>query len=265
MTHRMSGGASPRLIVTTPSHLRGAVFTLPSGRSVLGRAPHSALRLDDPHVSRAHAALRRDATGTTLEDLGSSGGTVVNGIPVAGVRRLRHGDLLGFGTVQVRFEEQAEDGAPTMVGTMRPVPAAAAPPGPAARFDIGPQTGGAINNVGGNQYNHILQQRESFLREVAAAKTRARRLVQVGLVLFLAGFTLATVGIVRYGGSVADFVGQMGPEPPTGGLDVDFAAFGLALVGGAIANIAVVVMVVGLVMHIVAAARRRRINDQIRY
>jgi pSer/pThr/pTyr-binding forkhead associated (FHA) protein len=53
----------------------------------------SAVRVDDPRVSRRHAEFRRAVEGTwTLTDLGSANGTFVNGAPLKGTIALKPGD-----------------------------------------------------------------------------------------------------------------------------------------------------------------------------
>jgi uncharacterized membrane protein YidH (DUF202 family) len=256
--------------VTSPPKLRNAVYVLTGGRCVLGRAEGSQLRVDDPHVSRTHAALDRRQDGQVVEDLGSTGGTFVNGRRIDGVHYVRHGDMLRFGTVEARYEETPDHGDRTMLGA--PVPAARPDSVPVgARFELGPQDASTINNVGGSQYNHVVHQRESFLREIAATKTRARRLVQFGLVLFLVGFGVAMVGAVRYSNAIGTTVNSF---PSSGDLSAqsdtstvggfDYSGFQVAMIGVAVANLGVVLMVVGLVMHVVAASRRRKVYDRFR-
>src|SRR5262245_51684646 len=61
----------------------GKAFTVdPSqaGRILLGSSPACAVRLEDPSVSRRHAALEVEAGALRLFDLGSTNGTLVNGI-----------------------------------------------------------------------------------------------------------------------------------------------------------------------------------------
>jgi hypothetical protein len=49
--------------------------------------------------------LRRNVGGTFyVQDLGSSGGTLVNDSPVTGPRELRPGDVVSFGRVHLRFD-----------------------------------------------------------------------------------------------------------------------------------------------------------------
>lgn len=70
---------------------------------VLGRLTECDVVLADPNVSRRHAEIRRDGTGFTIVDLGSTNGTRVNG---AGVRerRLADGDQITVGSTTLRFE-----------------------------------------------------------------------------------------------------------------------------------------------------------------
>lgn len=67
--------------------------------ATVGRRPGSTLHLVQGHVSRRHAELRRDARGWTVQDVGSSLGTFVNGDLVDPVtpRRLTAGDVIEFG------------------------------------------------------------------------------------------------------------------------------------------------------------------------
>jgi hypothetical protein len=70
---------------------------LPLGRFVIGRAETCELPLDDPLVSRQHAALEVTHDGVVAHDLGSRNGIKVNGARVEASRRLAPGDVLGIG------------------------------------------------------------------------------------------------------------------------------------------------------------------------
>jgi pSer/pThr/pTyr-binding forkhead associated (FHA) protein len=59
----------------------------------VGREQTCDVRFDDPHVSRAHAALQRRGNRVYVEDLGSSGGTFVNGAVTTAARELRAGQV----------------------------------------------------------------------------------------------------------------------------------------------------------------------------
>jgi len=97
----------PMFVVTSEGPLRGRVLVVDDDELVLGRRSDSDLRLEDPHVSRAHAVIRKAAGAVWLEDLGSTGGTVVNGETVTGSQALKHGDSVKFGTVETRFEDRS--------------------------------------------------------------------------------------------------------------------------------------------------------------
>lgn len=70
----------------------------------IGRDLDNDIILDDPHVSREHAQLRRRYGQYILYDLDSTGGTRVNGRPVREAP-LEVGDVIAFAGVQVRFEQ----------------------------------------------------------------------------------------------------------------------------------------------------------------
>jgi hypothetical protein len=68
------------------------------GELVLGREQGSAdLVLNDPGVSRRHAAVRAQGGAITVEDLGSSNGTFVNGQRTSGEVVLAEGDEVQLG------------------------------------------------------------------------------------------------------------------------------------------------------------------------
>ena len=67
---------------------------------VIGRE-QADVCLEDPQVSRRHAAVRPMERGIEVEDLGSANGTTVNGMPLAGRRRLRNGDVIQVGRMRL--------------------------------------------------------------------------------------------------------------------------------------------------------------------
>jgi DNA-binding NarL/FixJ family response regulator len=58
-------------------------------------------------VSRAHAVIRKQSGAVWVEDLGSTGGTFVNGDGIVSAHVLKHGDAVRFGTVETRYEDRA--------------------------------------------------------------------------------------------------------------------------------------------------------------
>jgi two-component system nitrate/nitrite response regulator NarL len=51
--------------------------------------------------------IRKTGGAVLITDLGSTGGTYVNGEPVTGATALRHSDIVRFGTVEARFEDRS--------------------------------------------------------------------------------------------------------------------------------------------------------------
>jgi pSer/pThr/pTyr-binding forkhead associated (FHA) protein len=105
-----------RLVVLSLSgQVPSSLVTLPLQVSpaLLGRAQDADVRIVDPTVSLRHARLTwnapqpgeasEDLAGFDLVDEGSTSGTLVNGIPIEGVTRLRHGDVLAVGKSELRF------------------------------------------------------------------------------------------------------------------------------------------------------------------
>jgi transcriptional regulator with PAS, ATPase and Fis domain len=72
-------------------------------RLLVGKGPACELRLDDPLVSRRHAAIEIGAQSLRLQDLGSTNGTFVNGVRVIEAI-LRGGETLRIGTTALRVD-----------------------------------------------------------------------------------------------------------------------------------------------------------------
>ena len=94
---------------------------------VIGRTDGDVL-LPDPQVSRRHAKLTLTDGTVTIEDLGSTNGTYVNGEELTGPRTLEVGDLVRCGAVALRLKPAPEG---TKVGPRPPGGAAARPQGSA--------------------------------------------------------------------------------------------------------------------------------------
>ncbi|MEN3331206.1 MAG: hypothetical protein V7641_571 [Blastocatellia bacterium] len=70
---------------------------------VLGRDPDCDQVLDHPMISWHHARLTRSHTAYTVEDLGSTNGTYVNGERISGIVPVRVGDRIGLGSYTFVF------------------------------------------------------------------------------------------------------------------------------------------------------------------
>jgi hypothetical protein len=86
----------------------GARIALKPGVVSIGRSAESTVPLNDSNVSRRHAELRSRGDGEAMEwvvvDLGSTNGTMLNGVKINGEKKLKHGDTLAFGSSTARFE-----------------------------------------------------------------------------------------------------------------------------------------------------------------
>ena len=78
-----------------------------SGQLTIGRGDDSAVRLDDPTVSRRHARIVLGPTGPVIEDAGSRFGVLVDGEKVAAPRLLVAGAQIRLGNVALYVERAA--------------------------------------------------------------------------------------------------------------------------------------------------------------
>jgi len=120
-----------------------------------------------------------------------------------------------------------------------------------------------VINYAERQYNshvqYVNQQRENFLREVAATKTKARWLAWTGFLMFVVGFGIFAAAGVSFIKGITDSIQNGSPVSPTTspfGREVGGIPIGLA--GWALAAVGMMLLIVGIVLHVVATSRRRR-------
>jgi hypothetical protein len=84
----------------------GLEFEL-SGALVVGRDENAGVVIEDPEASRKHASFSLTGDAVTVEDLGSTNGTFVNGERLSAPRTLSEGDRVRIGTtiLEVRRHE----------------------------------------------------------------------------------------------------------------------------------------------------------------
>jgi len=86
----------------------GSRIALRPGVVSVGRSAESTIPLNDTNVSRRHAELRLRGEGAdavwVLVDLGSTNGTLINGVKVNGEQVLRKNDAIVFGATKARYE-----------------------------------------------------------------------------------------------------------------------------------------------------------------
>ena len=90
-----------------------AAFTVARTAATLGRGQESSIRLDDLSVSRRHARIAYRQGAYWLSDLGSMGGTWVDGTRLSAPHRLSDGQVIDIGlcrlTVRVTGGDEPAD------------------------------------------------------------------------------------------------------------------------------------------------------------
>ena len=95
---------SRRLIVSGGGRPRELMLV---GTLIVGRDPACDIsETNDPLMSRRHAAFSAGARDVTVKDLGSRNGILVNGVKTKEAR-LRHGDVVQIGHLQVKYVDEA--------------------------------------------------------------------------------------------------------------------------------------------------------------
>jgi len=119
-------GSSFRLIVRRGPQ-PNQIYPLDKSIVTLGRDITNDIVINDPEVSRHHCRLTQGGGGFTMEDLGSTNGTFINGQRLTGARPLAPGDMVGLGETVTLAYESAVMGVPaeprqasTMVGGSAP-------------------------------------------------------------------------------------------------------------------------------------------------
>ena len=106
-------------------------FEVSKDVTTLGRDISNDIVLNDRETSRHHLRLMLSGDTLTVEDLGSTNGTFVNGKRVSGVTPLQNGDMIGLGETVTMALESVSAGAPapapSNLGDLLP-PAIPSPP-----------------------------------------------------------------------------------------------------------------------------------------
>jgi hypothetical protein len=128
----------------------------------------------------------------------------------------------------------------------------------AGRYDFHGDINSNSSNFAGRDlyYYQLVRERNSLLHDIAVTKTRASVLVVVGFLMVAGGATVFAFPILEG----MNNVGSIEPSdfsfggPRVGGIS-------LGVIGFAVGFIGQFVLVAGIVLHIVAAARRRRVGE----
>lgn len=122
----------PVLVYLDPAGCQRSVSLSDRGVVTLGRRPEADVCLPwDPSISRLHAELvHRSGEWMIADDGLSQNGTLINGMPVEGRRRLHDGDLITLGRTSLTFcapspeadgSERQDPDATMSLPEMRPV------------------------------------------------------------------------------------------------------------------------------------------------
>jgi hypothetical protein len=93
------GRVGEALVLTLGS--QPVTFTVTKTSATVGRGQENTIRLDDLSVSRRHARIAYRQGGYWLSDLGSMGGTWVNGTRLSAPRRLAFGEVIDIGLLRL--------------------------------------------------------------------------------------------------------------------------------------------------------------------
>ena len=97
---RASSVANASLRVVSAGDYAHAEFSV-GDEATLGRGAGCQVQFNDPMVSQLHARLFRSNQGLQIEDLGSTNGTYVNGKKVGAPTRLKKGDRVRVGPIEL--------------------------------------------------------------------------------------------------------------------------------------------------------------------
>jgi hypothetical protein len=177
-----------------------AITTFPA---LLGRASEAELRVTDPTVSLRHAELSwrdpdevadddgNDDDGPfSIADLGSTSGTLVNGIAIDGRTRLVHGDIIGVGKTELRLLRA--EAVPTRRVVVAPVVEAPSEPLAPERTSTQVRVARAVAAEAQREAQRAAQRRA----EEAAAALRRKVRRRAGWVIA----ACASLGLVVVGG-----------------------------------------------------------------
>jgi DNA-binding winged helix-turn-helix (wHTH) protein len=88
------------------------IFLLQAGENIVGRDPRCDVWVDATGVSRRHARIYVADESVTIEDLGSTNGTVLRQSTVTSPQRLRDLDVICIGASKIKFRMWSEELAP---------------------------------------------------------------------------------------------------------------------------------------------------------
>jgi hypothetical protein len=119
----MAGKAYQFIVRAGPNP--GKIYPIIKNEVIIGRDPTTDILINDAEVSRHHAVVKLTPEGYTIEDLGSTNGTIINNQRLLGPHILHTSEIINLGEhISLVFEVVPEfDPDATMVSRM-PIPPA---------------------------------------------------------------------------------------------------------------------------------------------
>jgi hypothetical protein len=119
----MAGKAYQFIVRAGPNP--GKIYPIIKNEVIIGRDPNADILVNDAEVSRHHAVVKLTPEGYTIEDLGSTNGTIINNQRLLGPHILHPSEIINLGEhISLVFEAVPEfDPDATMVSRM-PLPPA---------------------------------------------------------------------------------------------------------------------------------------------
>jgi adenylate cyclase len=102
LTPPKTSGRPQVLLTALAGPEQGQVFRITKPTTVVGRSTACDFVLSDPLVSRQHCQVMLGMGGVNLRDLGSTNGTLLNGVKVTEAP-LRNQDIVSLGNTRLRF------------------------------------------------------------------------------------------------------------------------------------------------------------------
>ncbi|HEX4950930.1 MAG TPA: FHA domain-containing protein [Blastocatellia bacterium] len=134
-----------KLIITNP-HAGSRELHLTSSASI-GRSGDNTIQIDEPTVARYHAMIERRGNDFWLNDLGSSNGTILNGMTLTAEQPLKFGDTISLGGTTAIRVVPAEPAPQPVAQTASPNDSAPAASNESQPASSPPATAPAENGV----------------------------------------------------------------------------------------------------------------------
>jgi len=99
--HIFSGDRAYLTAISGPNS--GKIYLLKDGKNLAGRIQNADIYLDDTQVSRKHSEFIYDDGETSVEDLESTNGTLVNGKKISSKVALKEGDKVAIGATAFTY------------------------------------------------------------------------------------------------------------------------------------------------------------------